>query len=89
VSGPVLVTSVRDVQGSVEVRLYNPTERTGTAVIHLAERLRTTGRVTAAQSVDLESQPIGQPVRLVRGRCRWRLKAKQIVTLRFALAIRP
>jgi hypothetical protein len=89
VSGPVLVTSVREVEGAVEVRLYNPTERTGTAVIDVAERLRATGRVTTAQRVDLESQAIGRPIRLVRGACRCRLTPKQIITLRFPLAIRP
>lgn len=89
VSGPVLVTSVREVEGAVEVRLYNPTERTGTAVIDVAERLRATGRVTTAQRVDLESQAIGRPIRLVRGACRCRLTPKQIITLRLPLAIRP
>jgi hypothetical protein len=73
----------------VEVRLYNPTERTGTAVIDVAERPRATGRVTTAQRVDLESQAIGRPIRLVRGACRCRLTPKQIITLRFPLAIRP
>lgn len=87
VDGPALVTSVREVDGAVEVRLYNPNDRAGAATIRLADRLRASGDGTV-QRVDLESTPLGRPARLRRGALRLRLRGKQIVTLRLPLSPR-
>lgn len=88
VSGAALVTSVREVDGAVEIRLYNPNDRAGSATIRLADRLQAKGARTV-QRVNLESTPLEAPKPLRRGPYRLPLRGKEIATLRFALARRP
>lgn len=74
--GDALCTSIRQVDGATEVRLYNPWEAAITA------RLIPTagdGFPRSAQSVDLESKPLGEAVALDQS---FPLAPKQILTLR-------
>ncbi len=79
--GGAVLTSVRRVGDTVEVRLFNPEEWTievGLALGSLA------GNACAATPVDLRSRPTGDPLPIENGRLALRLAAKQILTLSIA-----
>jgi alpha-mannosidase/mannosylglycerate hydrolase len=79
VDGAAVVSSVRQVGGRVEVRLYNPSSRPTAATILLGDLAAQ--RITCCQMVDLESHPLGI-VESVRDRlARVALAPKQIITL--------
>lgn len=81
VTGGVVVTSVREECGALEVRLFNPGTRAVTAALDFRGRPTGVAQPRQAQRVNLESQPQGRPVRLA-GVLRTKVKPKQIVTLR-------
>jgi len=80
IDGDVVLSAMEQRQGGTEVRLFNPNEKSTTAV------LRWPGDVTPApshcQPVDFEGNPQGQPVPVVAGQCEISIAAKKIVTLR-------
>jgi len=83
-SGGIVVTSVREVAGGTEVRLFNPGTATTAACLDFRGRPKSSPAPRSAQRVDLESQPLGRPLALRHGVCRLTVCAKEIVTLRFS-----
>lgn len=81
VSGGVVATSVREVDGATEVRLFNPDVKAAAAALDFRGRPQAALPV-AAQRVDFESRPLGEPVALTGGVLKIRVKPKEIVTLR-------
>jgi alpha-mannosidase/mannosylglycerate hydrolase len=80
VRGPAVVTSVRDVDGALEVRLFNPTAAGGEAHLHFGAGVP----ISLLEEVDFESKPLGIAQRLVDNTCVVYLGPKQIKTLRVA-----
>jgi hypothetical protein len=80
VSGPAVVTSLRQTAAGVELRMFNPDATAGRAVVKLGDW---PGAVpTHAQPVNFEGQPVGRPIPFADGRLSLKLGAKKIVTLR-------
>lgn len=84
VRGPVSVTSVRDVDGATEVRLFNPLATAAKAELDFRGRAAGLPAPRIARRVNLESTPLGSPVALKGGRLALTLRPKEIVTLRLA-----
>lgn len=82
-TGPAVMTSCRQVDDALEIRLFNPAARSIAATIRFDVRPRGMAVPQWAQRVNLESEPLEKPVRLRRATHRFTLRAKQIVTLRF------
>ncbi len=78
-SGPAVLTSLRQASGALEARLFNPTEQAIEARLSFEDWPAEARRPTTMQPVDFESNPAGEarPANEVIG-----LKAKQIVTLK-------
>lgn len=74
-SGDVLVSSTRQVEEGLEVRLYNPTRKITQGV------LRCPPSYQRAQPVDFEGRPTGEALPVTQGRCVFSVNPKQIVTL--------
>ena len=80
VSGPAVVTSLRQSDAGLELRMFNPDATTGRAIIKLGDW---PGAIpTQAQPVNFEGQPSGRPIPFADGRLSLKLGAKKIVTLR-------
>ncbi len=79
----VAVTSVREVEGAVEVRLFNPGERTTSATVDFGSRPTSAPRPRTAQRVNLESQPLGRPAAMKGRTYGLEVRPKEIVTLQF------
>ena len=78
ITGDAVCTSICQVDGGIEIRLFNPTERSTTARINPGKAAKSSKPWTKAQPVDLESHPLGKALPLAGG---IPLKPKQIVTL--------
>ncbi|MCB1105846.1 MAG: glycoside hydrolase family 38, partial [Cephaloticoccus sp.] len=79
VEGEVVCTSIRQIDGALEVRLFNPATRAQTARLTAGKAAGRGWRSVCP--VDLESRPVG-PAKPWRGASlRWTVRAKQIVTL--------
>jgi alpha-mannosidase/mannosylglycerate hydrolase len=78
VQGVAVVTSVRTVDGALEVRLFNPTTAVGEARLHVGEGVS----ISMLEEVDFESKPLGTAQRLVDNIGVVHLGPKQIKTLR-------
>lgn len=61
--GEAVLTSLRQVNGGIEIRLFNPQERTVEAGLHLSEKIS----FTKARLVDFESNPISSDAINVQG----------------------
>jgi Glycosyl hydrolases family 38 N-terminal domain/Glycosyl hydrolases family 38 C-terminal domain/Alpha mannosidase middle domain len=83
-AGGVVVTSVREVDGAMEARLFNPGTKTVTAALDFRGRPRAATPLRTAQRVNLESRPLGEPAAVAGGVFKTRVRPKEIVTLRFA-----
>lgn len=83
-TGPAVLTSARQVGDSLEVRLFNPTEKTIGATLDLKERPRSIAAPTRAQRVNLESAPLESAKNIARGVVKLTLGPKEIVTVRLA-----
>ncbi|MBI2516317.1 MAG: glycoside hydrolase family 38 [Opitutae bacterium] len=83
VQGKVLVTSVREVGDRLEVRLYNPGNRSELSVLDFRGRPRSASRPDSVQPVDFTGRAIGRAQAVRDGRHRTRVRPKEIVTLRF------
>jgi alpha-mannosidase/mannosylglycerate hydrolase len=82
VSGPAVVTSLRQVDVGLELRMFNPEAEDGRAIITLGDW---PGAIPAhAQPVNFEGQPVGRQLAFADGRLAVSLGAKKIVTLRLA-----
>lgn len=81
ISGGAVCTSIRQVDGATEVRLFNPGERATTARLTPGKAVKPAGTWKQAQPVDLESQPVGKPQSLSAPIA---LRPKQILTLRIS-----
>jgi len=82
VSGPAVVTSLRQTDAGVELRMFNPDVTAGRAVVKLGDWSGVTP--TLAQPVNFEGQPVGRPVPFADGQLPLKLGAKKIVTMRLA-----
>jgi alpha-mannosidase/mannosylglycerate hydrolase len=82
--GEIVVTSVREVEGAVEVRLFNPRMVPAAASLDFRGRPKSSPAPRSAQRVNLESQPLGRPLALRHGILRLTVRPKEIVTLRFS-----
>jgi alpha-mannosidase len=79
-----VVTSVREVSGALEVRVFNPSMAQATAKIDVGGRPPGLPAPKVAQKVDLESNPIGGPLSFNKSSVRIELRPKEIATLRIA-----
>lgn len=78
--GEAILTSLRHVDGGVEVRLFNPTHETIQPILRLRDQLP----LQRVQPVDFESRPCAEPQSFQDGTYVFTLAPKQITTLRFA-----
>ncbi len=78
-SGPAVVTSLRQTDAGVELRMFNPDATAGRAVIKLGDWPG--AAPTQAQPVNFEGQPVGRPINFADDRLSLKLGAKKIVTL--------
>ncbi|MEN6478102.1 MAG: glycoside hydrolase family 38 C-terminal domain-containing protein [Anaerolineales bacterium] len=83
--GPAVLTSLRQVDEAIEMRLFNPNTQPATIEIALGPALRAFDQV---QRVNLESEPLSAPEPLVDRRLPLSLAAKEIVTLSLSTAPR-
>jgi alpha-mannosidase/mannosylglycerate hydrolase len=79
--GPAVMTSARQVDGALEVRLFNPWEETITALLSTDERPEGALQARQVGQVDFESDPVEEPW-AIAGEINLPLKPKEIVTLR-------
>jgi alpha-mannosidase/mannosylglycerate hydrolase len=89
VEGAAVVSSVRQVGGGMEVRLWNPTPEAVRAILRLTERPQAATQPTQAQYVNLESAPLAEPEPIEAGALEVSLGPKQIVTLRLLCESAP
>jgi len=82
-NGAAVITSVREIEGTLEVRLFNPQTKTASARLDFSRRPRGAKNPNRAQRVDFEGHPQGKPV-VFAGAFKTTLKPKEIVTLQFA-----
>jgi len=80
VDGPAVVTSVRQVGQALEVRMFNPTDKTIAAAVATTGRPGNMGQPTRWQPVDFESNPVGEGGEF-DGSVELKLAPKKIVTL--------
>ena len=80
VSGPAVVTSLRQTDAGLELRLFNPDAMAGRAAVKLGDWPGATP--TQAQPVNFEGQPVGQAYPLRRWRVVAEVGREKIVTLR-------
>ena len=81
-NGDVVMTSMREVGATLEVRLFNPQTKPAVATLDFSGRPSGVPCPYLAQRVDFESQPQGKPTRFTNT-FKTALKPKEIVTLRF------
>ncbi len=81
-TGEALLSSLRQVDGGLEVRLYNPTLAPSAVTLILGELAQGANAYTAIQAVNLESAPLGPAEPLTGGRYTLEVGPKKIVTLR-------
>lgn len=84
VAGAVVVTSMRDVAGATEIRLFNPALKSASATLDFRGRPASTPAPRTVQRVNLESAPLGKPAALKSGTFTLAVRPKEIVTLRFS-----
>jgi alpha-mannosidase/mannosylglycerate hydrolase len=82
VSGNAVVTSVRDVDGALEVRLFNPETSTQEIVLDWGERPDSMQPIILVQRVNLESMPLSEPEVISGVQTSVVVNPKQIITLR-------
>jgi alpha-mannosidase/mannosylglycerate hydrolase len=81
-TGKAVITSVREIGGALEVRLFNPQTKTEAAQLDFSGRPKDALKPRQVQRVNFESQPQGKPASFT-GVFKTTLKPKEIVTLRF------
>lgn len=83
VSGGVVVTSIRDRCGALEVRLFNPATKAITAICDFSGRPRSVAQPAWAERVNFEGKSLGKRRPVNAGILRTAVRSKEIVTLRF------
>ncbi|RRJ95201.1 glycoside hydrolase family 38 [Opitutaceae bacterium TAV4] len=84
-AGDAVLSSSRQVAGSLEVRIFNPTTKATKAVLTFAGQTKKQTGKTAVTRVDFESNPLaasGGSSLTASGSCSFTLRPKEIVTLR-------
>jgi len=81
-NGAIVISSVREVEGTLEVRLFNPQTKSASARLDFSRRPRGAKNPSRAQRVNFEGHPQGKPV-VFAGAFKTTLKPKEIVTLQF------
>jgi alpha-mannosidase/mannosylglycerate hydrolase len=82
VDGPAILTSARQVEAGLEVRLFNPTGETISTTLDLTGRPDPNTYPHQVQQVNFESQPLGPAEVFEGGIFKTELTPKQIVTLK-------
>jgi alpha-mannosidase/mannosylglycerate hydrolase len=83
-AGPVVVTSILQGSGGLEIRMFNTGNERAQATLDLAGSKGLIKKLTFAQRVDFEGQPL-EPAPEFDGRsARLELEPKQIVTIRLS-----
>jgi alpha-mannosidase/mannosylglycerate hydrolase len=80
--GKVVLTSLRQVNGGLEARFFNPTPTHQRARLDLNGWPAVSPAPRSACPVDFESYPLGLPEPLIEGQIRFALGPKQIMTLK-------
>ncbi len=80
--GYVVLTSCRDVDGALEVRLFNPEPTAEAAKLIFESAPGNVRKPKKARLVDFESNPVGESLPLTKGILSVDLQPKQIVTIR-------
>jgi alpha-mannosidase len=83
VDGPAVLTSLRQEGEGLEARLFNPNTSPVEVVLDLSGWPESMQLPVEAQMVDLESNPLGQPLQVEQGRVNVSFGPKQIRTIRF------
>ena len=83
IGGRVLATSVREVGDQLEVRLYNPGDRTAIATLDFRGRPGRVARPRSVQPVDFTGGPAGRAETVPGGVHRVTVRPRQIITLWF------
>lgn len=83
-SGPAVMTSVRQVGEAIDVRLFNPTSSSVEAKVSFQEMPASTLKFLSAKFVDIEGLRMGKSIPITACSAKVKLKKKQIVTLRFS-----
>ncbi len=83
VDGGVVVTCIRERDGILEVRCFNPNTTVVTAWFDFSRQPSSDSMPATAQRVDFEGRLLGQPVPITKGLFHLTVRAKEIVTLRF------
>lgn len=78
--GPAVLTSVRQVDGAIEARLFNPSTEPAEITLRADAALK----LNQAQPVDNDSRPIGEAVPMDQGRFVLKLRPKQVLTVSLA-----
>jgi alpha-mannosidase/mannosylglycerate hydrolase len=80
--GKLVLTSLRQVDGGLEARFFNPTPTRQRACLDLNDWPAASPAPRSACPVDFESRPLGSPEPLTAGQIRFALGPKQIMTLK-------
>jgi len=84
IRGPVVVTSYRQADGAMEIRLFNPNEQPADVAMRMPGRWQGVAEPVWADMVDFESQPTGDGLAVTSGAMYFSLRPKQITTLRIS-----
>jgi hypothetical protein len=82
VDGSAVLTSARKVGEALELRLFNPTGKPVYSTITLGQPIGSAQLPTRAQKVDFEGRPLDRARAIEGGAVTFRLRTKQIVTMR-------
>jgi hypothetical protein len=83
-AGPVVVTSILQAGGGLEIRMFNPGNEQAQATLDLAGSAGLIKTLTSAQLVDFEGQLLEQLPEFDGLNARLELEPKQIVTIRLS-----
>jgi alpha-mannosidase/mannosylglycerate hydrolase len=83
ITGRVVVTSMRERDGAVEVRCFNPDMRPVQATFTFHDRPRCAAQPQFAERVNFEGQSLGQRTAVSAGKFSTEVRSKEIVTVRF------
>jgi alpha-mannosidase/mannosylglycerate hydrolase len=83
-AGPVVVTSILQAGGGLEIRMFNPGNEQAQAILDLAGSAGLIKTLTSAQLVDFEGQLLEQLPEFDGLNARLELEPKQIVTIRLS-----
>uniref|UniRef100_A0A7C4KFT8 Glycosyl hydrolases family 38 C-terminal domain-containing protein n=1 Tax=Anaerolinea thermolimosa TaxID=229919 RepID=A0A7C4KFT8_9CHLR len=84
VQGGVVLTSLRQTDAGLEVRLFNPETRVERATLCFTGLPAGSEKTLHAQRVDFDHRPLGDELKIEEGQLSISIKPKEIVTLALA-----